>query len=190
MVALLAAGCGDDADAPATSATAPAPATTAPATTEAAPLATPTAPQGESGPVTTTGDKPIPEELAKIVLAWSDAINRNDNQAAAALFAKGAIVAQSAVYRLDTAETAAIWNDGLPCAGKVIELRMVDVAVVATFELGERPGHKCDADPGTRAGAAFVIEKGLITLWQQVPVDQRLTPTEPAPEQTASTPVA
>lgn len=155
---------------PAPTSTAPAPATTAPAGTAAAP------------PVRTTGDRPVPTALAQIVLAWSAAINRNDNAAAAALFAKGAIVAQSTVFQLIDKPTAVLWNDGLPCAGRVVELQMVQKAVVATFVLGQRPKHQCDA-PGQRAGAAFVIEDGKITLWQQVPVSDAGpgTPTTSTP---------
>jgi hypothetical protein len=201
-IALVATGCGSGGhDAPpATTAaattgpsatTAPAPAATeaAPATTDAAP-ATTTAPAAppptgtETPPITTTGATPVPEELSKVVLAWSAAINRNDNDAAAALFAIDAVVAQSSVFKLVDRATAVIWNDGLPCAGTVVGLQMVQNAVVATFVLGERPKHQCDA-PGHRAGAAFVIEHGKITLWQQVPVNDT-TPTTPAPAPTTT----
>ena len=85
-----------------------------------------------------------------MVLAWSDALNRNDNEGAASYFAPGAIIRQSQEYRLDDAEIATTWNDGLPCAGKIVELRMVDIAVVAIFVLGERPGHQCDAPGAAR----------------------------------------
>jgi limonene-1,2-epoxide hydrolase len=198
-IVLVATGCGSGghkaATAPATTApatTAAAPATTAaaPATTAAAPATTAaapaeTAPTGTAtAPITTTGTVPVPEELSKVVLAWSAAINRNDNDAAAELFAKDAIVAQSSVFQLVDKATAVLWNDGLPCAGTVVELRMVQNAVVATFVLGERPKHQCDA-PGRRAGAAFVIERGKITLWQQVPV-ANATPTTPAPAATTT----
>ena len=121
-IALIAAACGDDGDKAATSSgasgsgataqtpaatdpapasTAPAPASTetAPATTAAAPATTDPAPAGSGAapPITTTGDRPVPADLAQIVLAWSAAINRNDNAAAAALFAKGAIVARASL---------------------------------------------------------------------------------------------
>jgi limonene-1,2-epoxide hydrolase len=177
--------------APATSAQAPATtadptpaATDPPATTAEAPTGTAAAP-----PIATTGDTPVPDEQKKVVLAWSAAINRNDNNAAAELFAKDAIVAQSAVFKLIDKPTAVLWNDGLPCAGKVVELRMVQNAEVATFVLGERPKHRCDA-PGHRAGAAFVIEGGKITLWEQVPVPDAAPATPTATAPTASGPVA
>lgn len=196
-IVLVATGCGSGghkAAAPSTTAspatTAAAPATdAAPVTTEAAPAtttapATPPPTGTEALPITTSGDTPVPDDLRKIVLAWSAAINRNDNGAAADLFAKDAVVAQSSVFKLVDRATAVIWNDGLPCAGTVVELQMVQNAVVATFVLGERPKHQCDA-PGARAGAAFVIEQGKITLWQQVPVPDA-TPTTPAPAATTN----
>ena len=187
-IAVLAAACGDSGDkaapttaaAPATTAAAPATTAQAPATTEHAPATT-----AEAPPVSTTGTEPVPPELANVVLAWSDALNRNDNEAAARYFAPGAIIRQSQEYRLDDAQIATTWNDGLPCAGKIVELRMVDTAVVAIFVLGERPGHQCDA-PGQRAAAAFVIENGLIRLWQQVAVPNEGTPTTPTPDGTAT----
>lgn len=173
-IAVLAAACGDGDDKAApTTAAAPATTATAPATTEQAP------------PASTTGTEPVPPELANVVLAWSDALNRNDNETAARYFAPGAVIRQSQEYRLIDAEVARTWNDGLPCAGKIVELRMVDIAVVAIFVLGERPGHQCDS-PGERAAAAFVIEDGLITLWQQVAVPDEGTPTTPAPAETAT----
>ena len=187
-IAVLAAACGDSDDkAAATTAKAPATTAAAPATTEQAPATTEQAPAttAQAPPVSTTGTEPVPPELANVVLAWSDALNRNDNEAAARYFAPGAIIRQSQEYRLDDAEIATTWNDGLPCAGKVVELRMVDIAVVAIFVLGERPGHQCDA-PGQRAAAAFVIEDGLIRLWQQVAVPDEGTPTTPTPDGTAT----
>jgi hypothetical protein len=175
-ICAIAAGCGDS-DGPA------APTTTAAGdTTSAAPAPATTG----VPPVSTAGTEPVPPAMARVVHAWSDAVNRNDNAAAAALFAPGAIVRQSQEYRLVDAEAATTWNDGLPCAGNVVELRMVDTAVVATFVLGERPEHRCDA-PGARAGAAFVIENGLITLWQQVAVPDDGTP---AGTPTTTAPVA
>jgi limonene-1,2-epoxide hydrolase len=190
-IAVLAAACGDG-DEKTAPTTAAAPATTAAvvpdATTEQAPATTaelPPATSSETPPVSTTGTEPVPPEMANVVLAWSDALNRNDNETAARYFAPGAIIRQSQEYRLDDAEIATTWNDGLPCAGEIVELRMVDIAVVAIFVLGERPGHQCDA-PGARAAAAFVIEDGLIVLWQQVAVPDEGTPITPTPDETAT----
>ncbi len=188
-IAMLAVACGDSDD-PGVTFTGDVPVTTtaAPATTEQAPATTaelPPASTSAAPPVSTTGTEPVPAEVAAVVLGWSEALNRNDNAAAARYFAPGAVIRQSQQYRLDDVEIATTWNDGLPCAGEIVELRMVDIAVVAIFVLGERPGHRCDA-PGARAAAAFVVEDGLITLWQQVAVPDEGTPTTPAPAETAT----
>ena len=39
--------------------------------------------------------------------------------------------------------------------------------VTATFELGQRPGHHCDA-PGAVAYAVFQVLDGKIVLWNQI----------------------
>ena len=106
---------------------------------------------------------------AAVVRAWSKALNRNDNEAAANLFAANAVVIQPG-YRLvlKTHKLAVIWNSGLPCSGTITSLRVVGTAVTANFRLGERPKHKCDA-PGQAAAALFRVRKGKIIFWQQVP---------------------
>jgi hypothetical protein len=184
-IAVIAAACGDSDDpAPATTAAAAPTATAAaPATTaEQAPPAT-----TDQAPASTEAEVPVPPELEKVVRGWSEAVNRNDNAAAAKFFAPGAIARQSQEYELVDADVATLWNSGLPCAGTVVKLQMVDVAVVATFVLGQRPEHQCDA-PGARAGAAFVIKDGLIILWQQVAVPDDETPAPTA--STSTSPVA
>jgi limonene-1,2-epoxide hydrolase len=106
---------------------------------------------------------------AAVVRAWSKALNRNDNEAAANLFAANAVVVQPG-YRLvlKTHKLAVIWNSGLPCAGTITSIRVVGTSVTANFRLGERPKHKCDA-PGQPAAALFRVRQGKITFWQQVP---------------------
>jgi limonene-1,2-epoxide hydrolase len=106
---------------------------------------------------------------AAVVRAWSKALNRNDNEAAANLFAPNAVVVQPG-YRvvLKTHKSAVVWNNLLPCAGHITSLRVNGTAVTANFILGERPKHKCDG-PGQAAAALFRVRKGKIVLWQQVP---------------------
>jgi limonene-1,2-epoxide hydrolase len=106
---------------------------------------------------------------AAVVRAWSKALNRNDNEAAANLFAANAVVTQPG-YRvvLKTHKSAVVWNNLLPCAGHITSLLVNGTSVTANFILGERPKHKCDA-PGRAAAAVFRIRKGKIVLWRQVP---------------------
>jgi limonene-1,2-epoxide hydrolase len=107
---------------------------------------------------------------AEVVRAWSAALNANRNERAARLFAPNAHVVQPAVdVRLTSHALAVAWNDALPCSGRILRLQVHGARVVATFVLGERPKHRCDG-PGQKAAALFVVRKGKIVLWEQVPV--------------------
>jgi hypothetical protein len=109
---------------------------------------------------------------AQVVRAWSHALNTNDNEGAARLFALNARVVQPGVdVRLSSHALALGFNDALPCARKIIGLHVSGSHVLATFLLGQRPKHRCDG-PGQKAAALFVIRSGKIVLWKQVPVPQ------------------
>jgi limonene-1,2-epoxide hydrolase len=110
---------------------------------------------------------------AQVVRAWSRALNANDNAGAARLFAHNARVVQPGIdVRLETRELAVAFNAALPCAGKIVEIRVRGNRATAVFTLGERPKHRCDA-PGAKAAALFVVRNGKIVLWQQVPVPEK-----------------
>jgi len=107
---------------------------------------------------------------AQVVRAWSRALNANDNEHAARLFAIGARVVQPGVdVRLTTHALAVGFNNALPCAGRVVSVVVSGNRATATFVLGRRPKHRCDA-PGVKAAAVFVVRNGKIVRWQQVPV--------------------
>ena len=107
---------------------------------------------------------------AAVVRAWSKALNANDNERAARLFAPGARVIQPGVdVRLVSHKLAVEFNDALPCAGRITEIRVHGSSATATFVLGHRPKHRCDGS-GQKAAARFVIRAGKIVRWQQVPV--------------------
>src|SRR6478736_10135374 len=93
---------------------------------------------------------------AQVVRAWSAALNRGDNEAAANLFAKNAVVAQpSYTLPLKTHKLAVLWNKSLPCKGRILWITVRKNVADATFLLSDRsPVHRCDG-PGTRARAAF-----------------------------------
>ena len=115
----------------------------------------------------------------QVVRAWSAALNANRNEDAARLFAHDARVIQPGVdVRLDSHVLAVAFNASLPCAGRITEIRHAQQGLVATFVLGERPKHRCDA-PGVKAAAYFVVRGGKIVLWQQVPVPG--APKKPQP---------
>lgn len=112
-----------------------------------------------------------------VVRAWSKALNANDNEGAARLFAPGARVIQPGVdVPLQSHGLAVAFNESLPCAGKIVGITVKGNRATATFVLGERPKHRCDA-PGAKAAAVFTVEHGKIVRWQQIPVPQ--TPAGP-----------
>src|SRR5919201_3404410 len=112
------------------------------------------------------GSDPSP---ANVVRPWSKALNADDNQSAADLFAPGAQVIQGpVVIRLRTHADAVVWNAGLPCSGRIVALSTRGATVTATFLLGDRKTSPCDG-PGHRATAVFRIRGGKIVLWHQVP---------------------
>jgi limonene-1,2-epoxide hydrolase len=105
-----------------------------------------------------------------VVRAWSKALNANDNAAAAKLFALNARVIQPGVdVALTSRALALAFNESLPCAGKIVRITVKGNRATATFVLGERPKHRCDA-PGAKAAAVFTVQRGKIVRWQQVPV--------------------
>jgi limonene-1,2-epoxide hydrolase len=105
-----------------------------------------------------------------VVRSWSDALNADDNDRAAELFAKDAQVIQGDLLRrLHTHADAVAFNRGLPCSGQIVHLEVRGNEVEATFVLGDRRFTRCDG-PGERAAAIFRIRNGKIVLWHQVGV--------------------
>jgi limonene-1,2-epoxide hydrolase len=102
-----------------------------------------------------------------VVRAWSEALNQDDNDTAAALFARGAEIVQSGrVLTLRTHAEAVAWNAALPCSGRILSIRSHGQTATATFLLGDRPHSRCDG-PGERATAIFRVVRGKIVLWHQ-----------------------
>ena len=107
---------------------------------------------------------------AAVVRAWSKALNANDNERAARLFAHGAHVIQPGVDVPLTSHALAVeFNASLPCAGRIVGITVRGNRATATFVLGERPLHRCDA-PGVKAAAVFTVRNGKIVRWQQIAV--------------------
>ena len=154
---------------------------------EASPPAEPAAPAAEASPPAAD-----PAELEAVVQAWSEALNAGDNEAAADLFAPEAgIVQGGVVYRFATHEDAVLWNAGLPCSGTIVETSTAGNVVTAVFVLGDRSeASPCDAAPGTREAAQFLILVGKIAVWQQIPAPEEGTPQQEPPEPDGSEPVA
>ena len=167
-VALLAACAGSDG---AESEVPPPP----PPSVETAPAPVPTPPAEMSAD---------PKQLEAIVRAWSAALNAGDDEAAADLFAPGALVIQGGLgFELETHEAAVTFNASLPCAGEIVSLATAGDVVTAVFILGDRLTSKCNAPLGTRAAAQFLIKAGKIAVWQQIP-----PPGETPPAATGESP--
>ena len=118
------------------------------------------------------GGPPSPES---VVRAWSRAINDDDNEAAAELFAPGAQVVQAGrTLTLADEEQAEAFNASLPCSGSIVSLAESGETVTATFRLGHRETTRCDG-PGTEATALFRVRDGKIVLWHQLDDDEATT---------------
>jgi len=114
---------------------------------------------------------------AQVARAWSKPLNANRNVAAANLFAHNARVIQPGVdVVLNSHALAVAFNASLPCAGRIVAVTMNGNRATATFVLGERPEHRCDA-PGAKAAAVFTVRNGKIIRWQQVAVPAPAGPT-------------
>ena len=114
---------------------------------------------------------------AQVVRAWSEALNANHNIAAANLFAHNARVIQPGVDGLLRSHAIAVlFNASLPCSGHIVAMTVKGDRATATFVLGERPKHRCDA-PGAKAAAVFTVRNGKIVQWQQIPVPTPSGPT-------------
>ena len=113
------------------------------------------------------GHSSSPESVAR---AWSAALNRNDNEAAAKLFAPDAQVVQEGVLTLHSHRDAVHWNASLPCGGRIASMeRQADDEVLVIFHLNGRPGHQCDG-PGDDAAALFTVVHGKIVIWHETTV--------------------
>ena len=110
------------------------------------------------------------QSTEQVVRAWSAALNANHNEAAARLFAPNAEIVQGTLdARLTTHKAALAFNQSLPCAGRIIALKVAGWQARATFRLGQRPKHRCDG-PGQLAATLIVVRAGKIVLWAQIPV--------------------
>jgi len=111
-----------------------------------------------------------------VVRAWSAALDRNDNEQAARLFADDAQIVQNGEQTLQTHADAVRWNSGLPCGGRIDRLEVHGKGeVLAIFELRNRPQHRCDG-VGAQAAAIFRVKDGRIVLWHQTVVPERVAP--------------
>ena len=108
-----------------------------------------------------------PPSTESVVRAWSQALNEDDNNTAANLFAPNAKVVQGqSVLRLKTHQDAVDWNAALPCSGLITSIHSRGQIATATFRLADRRNSRCDG-PGKRVTAIFRVVDGKIVLWHQ-----------------------
>jgi limonene-1,2-epoxide hydrolase len=114
-----------------------------------------------------------------VVRAWSAALNQDDNNTAASLFAKNAEVVQNGqVLTLRDRHDALAWNSALPCSGRIVSIHTRGQTATATFVLGDRQHSRCDG-PGEKATAIFKVVRGKIVLWHQTTTNSPSGPTGP-----------
>lgn len=124
-----------------------------------------------------------PAGAERVAREWSARLNAEDHDGVAQLFALPSTASQGGstsvfVRRGDVRA----WFAALPCSGTIVavEPRLAApapdgsaldgaAAVLAVFELGDRPSSSCDA-PGQLAAAEFDVVDGLIVAWRQVGV--------------------
>jgi SnoaL-like protein len=120
------------------------------------------------------GGTASPEE---VVRSWSEALNADDNDGAADLFASGAEVVQAGMsYRLSRHDEAVRWNAALPCNGRIVELEVDEDEVTAVFVLADSKTMPCDA-PGAKTTAIFTVRGGKIVRWEQ-PIGEAPAPVD------------
>jgi hypothetical protein len=110
------------------------------------------------------GSEASPED---VVREWSTALNADQNESAADLFAPGATIVQGGVeINLSTHQDAVAWNQSLPCNARIVGVDVDGDVVTASFLLRDSQTTPCDA-PGARVTAIFTVEGGKIMRWEQ-----------------------
>ena len=104
----------------------------------------------------------------RVVRAWSKALNRGDNTGAADLFAVGAkVIAGDSIRVLPNRAQAIEFNAGLPCSGRIVELKAAGAEVTARFQLADRATHRCRG-VGERGSILFRVRHGKIVAFDQI----------------------
>ncbi|GAC1435564.1 MAG: hypothetical protein NVSMB51_05240 [Solirubrobacteraceae bacterium] len=104
------------------------------------------------------------------VRAWSQALTRGDQVAAAALFAIPSIAQldpTGPAGRIGARADARALDESLPCGARLLDARPRGRYIDALFLLTRRPGASCDG-PGATARVAFRISDGKIAEWRRI----------------------
>lgn len=105
----------------------------------------------------------------QVVRAWSEALNRGDVDAAAALFAPNAkTVAGDSIRILHTRKQAVAYNAEIRWCGPIVKLAARGGDVMAMFALHQRAAGRCDGRGGEHGSVYFEIRDGKIVLFDLV----------------------
>lgn len=124
-----------------------------------------------------SGAATTPAAAKEIVRTWSARLNAFDNAGVARLFARPATFVQpGGSYRLRKTADIVLWHRLLPCAGRIVSIKVRGEYATAVFVLANGKNRRCDA-PGQKAAAVFRIRNGKIVTWVQIPVPEPDGPT-------------
>ena len=113
--------------------------------------------------------------MKEVVRLWSERLNAGDNAGVARLFRLPATVVQTTTYGFRTRKQLAQFHALLPCSGQITSIVVKGRFATAVFQLGDRPGSRCDSR-GVLVAARFEIVGGKIASWEQVPVPRSQDP--------------
>jgi hypothetical protein len=107
---------------------------------------------------------------ARVIRTWTDELRRGHIGKATAQFSLPAIVSNSGpAVTLKTRAEVRFFNLSLPCGAKLRRTIKGKHYTIATFELVDRVGSRCDGT-GNLAATAFAFRKGKISEWRRVTV--------------------
>ena len=114
--------------------------------------------------------------MKELVRLWSERLNAGDNAGVARLFRLPATIVQTTTYGFHTRAQLARFHSLLPCSGHITSIVVKGRYATAVFQLGDRPGSRCDSR-GVLVAARFEIVGGKIASWEQIPVPRGQDPT-------------
>ena len=117
-------------------------------------------------------------EDVEVIAEWSEALRRGDIDAASDVFAIPSVAENGPLLlHIDSEAKARLFNQSLPCGGRLIRAESEGEFTTATFRLTERPGPgTCGDGTGETAKTAFVVRDGAIVEWRRVGVGQPTSP--------------
>jgi hypothetical protein len=109
------------------------------------------------------------KSATQVVRAWSAAVNRGDDEAAAALFGPQVVILAGDHRRmLRTPAQVLAFNRALGWCGPIVRLARSGDEIVARFALTSRPGRRCDRGGRERGSVAFRVREGKIVRFDQI----------------------